>query len=85
MRTLIATAGLIALSACGQPYHLSADYGESYQATFSAQADRTRASAVDDQYALSGMEAMGIRMRVQEATSDEEVATPEATSTISVE
>lgn len=85
MRTFMIIAGLAALSACGHPHHLSADYGESFRATFEAQTDLTRASAVDDQYTLSGMEAMEIRMRVQEAASDEADTTPEATSTIAVE
>lgn len=82
MRSLtlsLALVGVAGLVGCGHPQTLGPDYGESYAAAFEAQADLTRASAVDDQYPLSGMEAMEIRMRVQEAATDEEDTKPDAT------
>jgi len=88
MRTLILSvslAGLTALVGCGHPRTLGPDHGESFHAAFDAQTDLTRASAVDDQYELSGMEAMEIRMRVQEAATDEADTTPEATQNLSNE
>jgi predicted lysophospholipase L1 biosynthesis ABC-type transport system permease subunit len=85
MIATLAAPFALALTGCGQPHHLGPDHGESYRAAFTTQADLTRASAVDDQYPLSGFEAMEIRMRVQEATTDQETATPESTANIGVE
>jgi len=82
MRTLtlsLALVGVVGLIGCGHPQKLGPDFAECYNAAFEAQADLTRASAVDDQYPLSGMEAMEIRMRVQEAATDEEDTQPDAT------
>jgi hypothetical protein len=59
------------LSACASPAHLQPDFGDCYTAAFSAQADLDRPTAVDLDTPLSGEEALAIRARAAEATSDE--------------
>lgn len=72
-RLVFASLSLIAaLTACGEPAHLQYDYSRSYEAAFSAQADRTRPAAANAIYELNGVEGLEIRARAQENTTDAE-------------
>jgi hypothetical protein len=72
----------LAAGACGcaSPLHLQYDYGRAYTQAILSQADLTRPSVANSQYALYGTEAEAIRIRVREKTTDEE----ENKSTLSV-
>lgn len=73
-------AGLALASGCASPLHLQYDYGRAYTESIVVQADLTRPSVAESQYALYGVEAAEIRLRVQEQTTD--AADGEAESTI---
>ena len=66
---LIPLAALVV--ACGSPRYLQYDYGRAFTAATSAQADLTRASVQDVEYPLAGLEAEAIRLRVQEAVTEQ--------------
>ena len=66
---LIPLAALVV--ACGSPRHLQYDYGRAFTAATSAQADLTRPAAQDLEYPLAGLEAEAIRLRVQEAVTEQ--------------
>lgn len=69
---LIPAAGLVAATACGEPHHLGWDYSRAYVEAFSMQTDLTRPSVAASEYHLSGNEATAIRLRVEQAATDEE-------------
>jgi len=69
----------IALAGCASPLHLQYDFGRAYTAAIVTQADRTRPSVANSQYALYGTEAEAIRLQVKEKTTDEEKTTSELT------
>lgn len=72
-RLVFASLALVAvLTACGQPTHLQYDYARSYEAAFSAQADRTRPAAANAIYELNGVEGLEIRARAQENATNAE-------------
>jgi len=59
---------------CASPLHLTYDYGRAYTESIVAQADLTRPSVAESEYALYGVEAVNIRIRVQEEATDVESA-----------
>jgi hypothetical protein len=66
-------AAVLALAtACGEPVHLGWDYGRAYVDAFTMQSDLTRPSVAASQYQLSGNEAAQIRLRAEQATTDQE-------------
>ena len=72
------TLGLLAfIAGCTSPDHLGYDFGRSYTDTFSRQADLTRPSVANRQYILYGIEAVKIRVMVQEATTEKQEASTE--------
>ena len=79
------TVGALPLGGCTHPQTLQYDYARAYKDTFQAQANLSRPGAAGGAYALSGAEAAEIRVRNQEAASDEEDVIPETTATFSVE
>jgi hypothetical protein len=62
----------IGFSGCASPLHLTYDHGRAYTEAIISQADLTRTSVANSQYALYGVEAEAIRIRVQENTTDAE-------------
>ena len=73
----IKTLALLLLAGCTSPLHLTYDYGRAYTASIVAQADLTRPSVAESQYALSGVEAASIRLRVREEATDQETGQTE--------
>ena len=65
-------ATLFGVGACTSPLHLTYDYGRAYTESIVAQADLTRPSVAESQYSLYGVEAVNIRLRVQEESTDAE-------------
>lgn len=70
-RTLLLVA-CATLGGCASPLHLTYDHGRAYTEALTSQADLTRPSVANSQYALYGTEAEAIRIRVREKTTDEE-------------
>ena len=68
---------VLALAGCTSPLHLTYDYGRAYTASILAQADLTRPSIAESEYALYGVEAANIRVRVQEESTDKETGNTE--------
>jgi hypothetical protein len=66
------------LLACVQPAHLQYDHGQALRAAMAAQADRTRVTAADGVFPLSGVEAEALRLNVSTATGDAEDIDSEA-------
>ena len=66
---LLATLGA---GACASPLHLTYDHGRAYTEAVVRQADLTRPSVANSQYALYGVEAEQIRIQVQNQTTDVE-------------
>ncbi len=60
------------MAACGHPKHLQSDFGESYAAAFTTQADLERVTVSQEAYPLSGMEALMIRYQTLIQAGDEE-------------
>ncbi len=58
--------------ACASPLHLTYDHGRAYTEAVVRQADLTRPSVANSQYALYGVEAEQIRIQVQKQSTDEE-------------
>ena len=54
---LLAVSTLLVLTSCGEPRHLSWDYGRAYTEAFTLQANLTRPSIIASEYQLSGLEA----------------------------
>ena len=54
------------------PTHMQYDFGRSFTESTRIQADLDRSTVRGTVYPLSGVEAVEIRLRVQESTSDEE-------------
>lgn len=77
--TLLAVLSVTMLGACSGAgmRHLQYDYGRAFTAMSTAQADLTRPSVANLEHPLGGVEAAAIRLRVEEATTDE--ATGEST------
>ncbi len=71
---LVALAGVTLASGCSgaAKTHLQYDHGRAFSAIMIAQADLTRPSVADLAHPLTGVEAQAIRLRVQEATTDQE-------------
>ncbi len=84
-RTLPIALVLASLTACAHPATLQYDYARSYQETMELQADRDRASVAEMSYELTGVEALDIRMRTTEASTDQESGEAEAVQKIAVE
>lgn len=70
---------LLLMVGCAQPVHLQYDHGRAYYTAAQVQADLARKSVEGAVYPLSGAEAEALRLRVQEATTDEESGATEAT------
>ncbi len=82
---LVSTAAMAFLSAgCTHKSQLQYDLGRASAAAFQAQADLQRTSAVDANYPMSGAEALRMRVRVTETTTDMESGEVEAVDTIEV-
>ena len=67
----------LALAGCASPLHMTYDYGRAYTESIVAQADLTRPSVAESHYALYGVEAVNIRLRVQEESTDTETGNAE--------
>lgn len=68
---------LLLIAGCTSPLHMTYDYGRAYTASIVAQADLTRPSVAESQYALYGVEAASIRLRVREEATDTETGQTE--------
>jgi len=73
---LLLGAALFGVGACKEPLHLSYDYGRAYVETLRTQADLTRPSVQYQTYSLYGIEAVQIRLNVEQAATDAESDTP---------
>lgn len=73
---LLLGAALLGAAACKEPLHLSYDYGRAYVETLRTQADLTRPSVQYQTYSLYGIEAVKIRVNVEEAATDVESDSP---------
>lgn len=74
-RLLVLGASLLIASlagGCTSPLHLTYDFGRAYTEAFVAQSDLTRPAVANSAYALYGMEASEIRLRVSESATDTE-------------
>ncbi len=69
--TVIIAGGLF-VAACGEPAHLQHTWSQSYTEAFGTQADLERESVAYFQTELTGEEALALRERVAEATTDAE-------------
>jgi hypothetical protein len=67
----------LSLASCASPLHLTYDYGRAYTESIVAQADLTRPSVAESQYALYGVEAVNIRLQVQNEATDAETGKAE--------
>ncbi len=65
-------AVILGAGACASPLHLTYDHGRAYTEAVVRQADLTRPSVANSQYALYGVEAEQIRIQVQKQTTDAE-------------
>ena len=73
------------LIGCGSPVHLQYDHGRASSQAFSAQGNLARPGIEDDAVPLSGTEAMEIRSRVFEQSTDSESGKAEYVQEIGVE
>ena len=76
---------LFVLVGCGSPAHLQYDHGRASSQAFSAQGNLARPGIEDDAVPLSGAEAMEIRSRVFERSTDAESGKAEYVQEIGVE
>ena len=63
---------ILLMAACGQPKTLQYDFGQSYNAAFTTQADLERLTVSQETYPLNGVEGLLIRYRAVEEATDEE-------------
>ena len=73
------------LLGCGSPLHLQYDHGRASSQAFSAQGNLARPGIEDDAVPLSGAEAMEIRSRVFEQSTDAESGKAEYVQEIGVQ
>lgn len=85
IRPVLAAVALGTLVGCAHPATLQYDHERAYEAAFAMQADRDRASIADEVYELTGTEALDIRMRTTEASTDQESGEAEAVEKFEVE
>jgi hypothetical protein len=71
---ILAPLAFLAFAGCTSVDHLGYDYGRTYTDTFTRQADLTRPSVANRQYVLYGIEAVKIRVLVQEASTEAQEA-----------
>jgi len=71
-KSTLLLATVLGAGACASPLHLTYDHGRAYTEAVVRQADLTRPSVANSQYALYGVEAEQIRIQVQNQTTDEE-------------
>ena len=76
---------MMLLIGCGSPMHLQYDHGRASSQAFSAQGNLARPGIEDDAVPLSGTEAMEIRSRVFEKSTDTESGKAEYVQEIGVE
>jgi hypothetical protein len=77
---------MIAVTGCSSHHnHLQYDLGRATTQAFRAQADLSRPSVADSAYALTGTEAMVMRERVTEVSTDQESGEAEAVKQIQVQ
>jgi hypothetical protein len=76
---------LLALAACGEPYHLQHDFGAAYTQATATQADRGRASVAASDYPLTGFEGIELRLRVTEAATEAKSGEAEAVQSFDVD
>jgi len=76
---------LFALMGCGSPVHLQYDHGRASSQAFSAQGNLARPGIEDDAVPLSGAEAMEIRSRVFEQSTNAESGKAEFVQEIGVQ
>lgn len=82
---LLSLAALsLASTGCAHNQQLQYDLGRATTTAFQAQADLSRASAADATYSLTGVEALEMRARVTEMTTDEESGEAETVDTVRV-
>ncbi|MBN2798452.1 MAG: hypothetical protein JXX28_04830 [Deltaproteobacteria bacterium] len=65
----------VLLTGCTSSAHIAPDYGDAYTQVFTMQADLSRESVSTDNLWLSGTEAEQIRIRVEEAATDQAAPT----------
>ena len=76
---MLAAATAVMMASCKPPLHLGYDYGRAYVETLRVQADLTRPSVQYAGYSLYGIEAVLIRLNVEQATTDQEDSESEIT------
>jgi hypothetical protein len=81
----LALIAALSLAGCGSPLHMQYDHGRASNAAFNAQADRTRPTVASAAYPLTGTEALEIRARVFEQSTDTETGKAEYVQVIGVE
>jgi hypothetical protein len=69
----------------GHSSQLQYDFGRASSAAFSAQADLNRPSVADSAYILTGVEAVEMRARVTDESTDQESGQAEAVQKIQVQ
>ena len=79
----VATLGLVS-TGCAHNQQLQYDLGRAHSAAFQAQANLDRPAVADAAYTLTGVEALELRSRVTETTTDEETGEAEAVETVKV-
>jgi hypothetical protein len=73
------------LIGCGSPTHLQYDHGRASAQAFGTQGDRSRPEVADAAHPLQGTEALAIRDRAIEQTSDAESGKAEFVKDTSVD
>jgi hypothetical protein len=81
----LALIAAVSLTGCGSPLHMQHDHGRASDAAFNAQADRTRPTVANAGYSLTGTEALEMRARVFEKSTDTETGKAEYVQVIGVE
>lgn len=82
MRTSLFVFVLVACSGCAYPVSLQSDHGRAYTQAFSKQSDLERPSVAKAAIRLDGVEAIQLRMRVEEASTDRETGEAETTRSV---
>jgi hypothetical protein len=73
-----------ASTGCAHNQQLQYDLGRAHSATFAAQANLDRPSVANAAYGITGVEALELRSRVTETTTDEESGEAEAVESVKV-
>ena len=80
MNRILLLGVAVGIGGCGSPLHLGYDYGRAFSQAMTAQADLTRPTAANEQYALYGIEGVKIRLLVQQSSTQATTGTATLTS-----